>query len=102
LTYWELSFHLFLELERWAEIVGEKTPCVFVEVVDVSDQIWLVKPVATQGLTHVCPVFLLDEGVVVLLVRTVARENDRVLWLVIKIPEQMVVEKLGAVVTVKA
>lgn len=32
-----IDFYLFLELEGWAEVVGEKTPFVFVEVIDKPD-----------------------------------------------------------------
>ena len=91
-----------LELESWTEVVVEEAPFVLVEVVDKPDQFRFVEPVIAQELAHVGPVFLLDEGIVVFLERAGAGEHDRVPGSVGKVPDQMVVEKLGAVVTVKA
>ncbi len=96
-----VDLRLCLELERWTEVVIEEAPFVLVKVVDEPDQFRPVEPVVTQELAHVSPVFLLDEGVVVLLERARASEHNWVAGPLGKVSDQMVVEKLGAVVTVK-
>ena len=61
---------LFFELQGWTEIVVEKAPFVYVEVVDQGDEIRIVETVVAKQLANMGPVFLFYERIVVLSVWT--------------------------------
>lgn len=65
-----VQFLFFLEFQRWTEKVVEQTPFVLVEVIDHRNEVLVVEAVIAEQLPDMGPVFLFNEGVVVLSVWT--------------------------------
>ena len=77
-----------------------QTPLVGIEPVDKFDQFGVVEAIISEQVSYVAPVFLLDMGVVVFLVRS--RSGELHSWFVIgEVPQQVIVEELGAVITIE-
>ena len=68
--YGSISRFMLGELQRWAEIVGKQAPFVHIEVVYHWDEFRIVEAIIAEQLSDMCPVFLLNKGVVVLSVRS--------------------------------
>ena len=81
--------------------VEKEAPFVAVEIVESNDDPWIFKAVIGKPLADLSPVFLFDVGVVIFFVRAGSRELDRVLT-ILEVANKVPIEKLGAVVAVKA
>ncbi len=87
------------ELHRWLEEVHHQPELVAVQIVDRGDGLGRIIAVPAQELADVSPVFLLDVGVVVLLVRPAAGELDGV---DLAIVPQVMIDELAAIIGVHA
>ena len=82
-------------------MVLQLAPLVGIEVVDEFDQFRIVEAVVSEQLPDIAPVFLFDMGIVVFLVGSGSGELDS--WLMVgEVPQQVMVEELGAVVTIES
>lgn len=82
-------------------MVIPETPAGGVEGVDRFDEVGIIESVVSEELSDTTPVFLFDVGVVVFLVGSRSGEFD-FRFVVGEVSEEMIVEELGAVVTVEA
>ena len=96
LVFAAVSF-FFDEFECRAEVVLVSTPFIGVEVIDELDQLRVVQAVISQKVSEEGPVFLLNMGVVVFLVRPGTGKFDfRVA--IGEVAQEMMVQKLRAIV----
>jgi len=85
------------EFDRRQEEILELAQFVVVKVVDRREGLWRIEAGVAKQLAHMSPVFLLDMGVVVFLVRSSTRELDAVSTAVV---QEMVVDEFRTVVGV--
>jgi hypothetical protein len=83
---------------RWAEEVVKQPPFRAIELIEERHSFGTIKPFISQPLPYMGPVFLLDVGVVILVVAPASGENNAPLC---KMPHKMIVQELGAIVAVK-
>src|SRR5690606_31184710 len=85
----------------WDEVVVQRFPVIAVKGVDERTQVRVFKPVISEQLSHMTPVFLFHMSMVVLFVGSGPGEADRA-WPLLKIAYQVPVEELAAIVAIEA
>lgn len=98
-----LGSHSFFgnELEGGAEEVVKEPPLGCVELVEQGNHVGMVQAVIANPLSYVGPVFLLDMGIVILVIGSASRKLNRTPSIG-EVTYQVVIEELGSVVAVEA
>ena len=89
------------ELHGRGEEIMKKSPLFGIEVIEERDNSGIIQALVAEPLADVCPVLLFDMGVIIFVISTATGKMDGTFSFG-KMSQEVVIEKLAAIVAIKA